>query len=732
MKQQKMMNFRKIMMALLFFIGMMCLQAEEVKAAVTVDDVVYMTYEDTKTAKINNILVVKEHMVFPDTITVEGETYIVDGFYNEDLKNETTLKTVKLPNGMKSLAWQLFYGCTSLESVTLPSGLTTVSASAFSGCSSLTRIELPDTVTTISTTAFMESGLTEIEIPSGVSVINSYTFKNCENLTSVKLPDSLTGVNEEAFMGCSDLEKIELPSSVTTIGGRAFSGCSKLRTIVIPPQVTAENFGAGDGTKEDGMFYGASKLATVYYPATLKSEMSDAVTSNTATSQISYVVNDNKTVSLTVDVLGTNVDSITLPESIYGMQIVSANANGEEVTFVCSKHYNTSGYSNDESNHWLGECAVCGESKSEPHSFKGGSAACVCGYIPFAIENQPMGGALTYGYSAGTQLTVAVKKTLGKEDITYQWQENGKDISGATTNPYNIPTGKYAGTYTYRCKVTCGGYSVFSKEVVVTVGKSAAPAVKPESSMTVPYTTVKVGDVTLPTGWSWQESDKAKALVVDSAVTATALYHGADKGNYEKESMVISITRNACVHEWDDGVITKKATSSKKGVRTYTCKICKETKTEKFAAPAKGKKYADDKNAAMYSVTKAGTGGGTVTYVKPLSQKADVTIPATVTIRGTKFKVTAIAKNAFKGSKKLKKVTIGKNIAKIGEKAFYNCKKLKDITIKTTKLTNKNVGKNAFKGISSTAQIKVPKSKYKNYKSMLKKKGVSAKAKIKK
>ena len=137
MKQQKMMNFRKIMMALLFFIGMMCLQAEEVKAAVTVDDVVYMTYEDTKTAKINNILVVKEHMVFPDTITVEGETYIVDGFYNEDLKNETTLKTVKLPNGMKSLAWQLFYGCTSLESVTLPSGLTTVSESAFSGCSSL-------------------------------------------------------------------------------------------------------------------------------------------------------------------------------------------------------------------------------------------------------------------------------------------------------------------------------------------------------------------------------------------------------------------------------------------------------------------------------------------------------------------------------------------------------------------------------------------------------------------
>ncbi|MBQ8197844.1 MAG: leucine-rich repeat protein, partial [Lachnospiraceae bacterium] len=68
----------------------------------------------------------------------------------------------------------------------------------------------------------------------------------------------------------------------------------------------------------------------------------------------------------------------------------------------------------------------------------------------------------------------------------------------------------------------------------------------------------------------------------------------------------------------------------------------------------------------------------------------------------------------------------------IGANAFSGCKKLKNITIKTTKLKTKKVGANAFKNIKSNATIKVPKKKLKAYKSMLKKKGVGAKAKIKK
>ncbi len=79
-----------------------------------------------------------------------------------------------------------------------------------------------------------------------------------------------------------------------------------------------------------------------------------------------------------------------------------------------------------------------------------------------------------------------------------------------------------------------------------------------------------------------------------------------------------------------------------------------------------------------------------------------VTIPATVKYKGTTYKVTSI-----------------------GSKAFYNCKKLKTVTIKSRKL--KSVGKNAFKGIYKKAKVTVPKSKYKAYRKLLKKAGFSSK-----
>ena len=79
----------------------------------------------------------------------------------------------------------------------------------------------------------------------------------------------------------------------------------------------------------------------------------------------------------------------------------------------------------------------------------------------------------------------------------------------------------------------------------------------------------------------------------------------------------------------------------------------------------------------------------------------------------------------------LAKITIPAKVKKIGKQAFFGCKKLKSITLKTQKLTNKNVGSKAFKGIHAKATIKVPKSKHTIYKKILKEKGVSSKAKIK-
>ena len=122
----------------------------------------------------------------------------------------------------------------------------------------------------------------------------------------------------------------------------------------------------------------------------------------------------------------------------------------------------------------------------------------------------------------------------------------------------------------------------------------------------------------------------------------------------------------------------------------------------------------------------------TVTYVKPKKNVKKVSIPATITVKGVKYKVTAVSKNAFKNNKKVKQVTIDKNVKNIGKNAFYGCKNLKKVTIKTTKLTKKTVGKNAFKGIHKKATIKVPKKKVKAYKTIFKSAGAAKSVKIKK
>ncbi len=162
--------------------------------------------------------------------------------------------------------------------------------------------------------------------------------------------------------------------------------------------------------------------------------------------------------------------------------------------------------------------------------------------------------------------------------------------------------------------------------------------------------------------------------------------------------------------------------------------------------------------------------GNTAIFVKP--KKTTLTglvIADTVKADGTTYKVTEIKASACKNMKKLSTLTIGKNVKtigrnafsgcvkltavkggaaltdigdaafksckvltkfvfntkvqNIGKNAFNGCAKLKSIVVKTTKLTAKTVGANAFKGIYKKATFKCPAKKLKDYKTLFVKKG---------
>ncbi len=617
-------------------------------------------------------------ITIPSSVTTIGENAF---------RGCTSLKTVNLPAGVTKLFGNVFSGCSNLTKVTIPASLTSIGAGIFAGCVNLSNISvdsgnayfssengilyskdkktlyahptaagnyaIPSNVTTIYGSAFNGcSQLTNVTIPSSVTSIGSWVFAYCTKLETVEIPESVTTIENDVFYNCVSLKSISFPESVTTIGGYAFNSCGNLTTLVIPSTVTKIYGGA---------FAECSSLQTIFYPADADYDM-EAIGLAGVGCQFSYVENEDGTVTLTVESVADDMTSITLPDDIEGMKIVEVEGvDNLDIDIVCTNHI-FKGYHYLTSGHKT-VCKKCGivDDSEEVHVFENENEACICGYVPFSVSDTNKTVNLTEGYQESNVLTATVTLTLGSETLTYRWYENDVEIDGATAASYNIPIGKIVGTYTYSCKVSCGGYA---KLVNVCVVKISEKADVPEDNP------------------------------------------ADDPANPNNPA--------------DDPVNPDNPTNPGDG--------------QENVAPKKGDKIKDAKNLAWYKVTKAGTTDGkvgTVEYVKPVNKKKKtVSIPATIKVDGIKYKVTGIASKAFRNNKNITKVTIGKYVQKIGSGAFYKCKKLKNITIKTKKLNIKRVGKSAFKGIHSKATIKVPKSKYKAYKKLLKKKGVGKKVKF--
>ncbi len=167
--------------------------------------------------------------------------------------------------------------------------------------------------------------------------------------------------------------------------------------------------------------------------------------------------------------------------------------------------------------------------------------------------------------------------------------------------------------------------------------------------------------------------------------------------------------------------------------------------SQKPKALKKGATFQAAQNS--YRVTKSGA-SPTVAFTGTKSQAQNLNIPDTVRDKnGVVYRVTAVAKKALKGNKKVKTLAVGKYVVTIGDYAFANCTKLTKVTIKSTSLTQigkfafsgdkklgtvtikskklKKVGKNAWKNTKSNLKIKVPGKKVKYYSKLFQRKVVA-------
>lgn len=475
-------------------------------------------------------------------------------------------------------------------------------------------------------------------------------------------------------------------------------------------------------------------------------------------------VSGNEIPQVAVAVTGTGDDfavsdgKVTVPSEITG--------NGSEQTFVVTK---------------LSENAFSGASVTEV-------------VVPATVTEVGTGAfgtanTITFkGNTAPSGIAGAITETVTTVNVPEGAADSYRDALGENANIVEVHTHTFDAKWTYDDTyhwhaATCGHETEVSDKAVHTFGEWTVTKEATEDAEGVKERSCSCG---------YKETAKIDKLahtihVKDKGtrVEPTCEKKGSITYKCTKCGEVMEVVELAATgHKWDAGKVTKEATETAEGVKTYTCSVCGKTKTEAIPKktattqepPKKGDVVKDDKTSVKVEVSDVKK--KEVEYKEPANKKAKtVSIPATVKINGVTYKVTKIADNAFKNNKTVTKVTVGSNIKTIGKNAFYKCtklktvkigknvtevganafkgcssltsvtlpskatkiganafngcKKLKTIKITSTKLTSKTVSKNAFKGLTKATTIKVPKKKLSAYKKLFKQKGLSSKVKVK-
>lgn len=158
-------------------------------------------------------------------------------YFIQTVGGSNSLNRIVLPDTLKSIGSNAFYGCKYLSgSLIIPEGVTEIKRGAFNGCIGLNGIlSLPSTLKKLGNRGEDDMGDEGTDYYGGV-------FQNCRNLTgNLILPDNLELIRGYCFSGCSGLYgELRLPAKLKRMGNCAFSSCSGFTgSLSIPQGITA-------------------------------------------------------------------------------------------------------------------------------------------------------------------------------------------------------------------------------------------------------------------------------------------------------------------------------------------------------------------------------------------------------------------------------------------------------------------------------------------------------------
>lgn len=491
-----------------------------------------------------------------------------------------------------------FYSCTMLAELRLPEGLTYIGPWAFAWDRILgqedTTLGLPSSLQTIGTGAFaFVNHHKNLNIPANVTSIGDYAFM-CDyymnNLTfspgdkkltigkaaffgdnhmkSVDLSNRVAQIDRCAFAGCEMLEEAYFGDKIDTIEGRAFTSLDNAMKIavegvlngILRPDDTEQNADqAGDISTALNMIAKVTKLKRAVFKNDPAKSICAAADSNRSFPddcvvyypQGSYTwlaeLKDDgtwqgyKTGFWHGDHIAAFTDTVVAPtctEQGYTHHVCTVKGcpyDAVDDTFVEAAGHKwalttTLPPTCTEKGTQFYKCSVCGATRTEKIAALGHDLS-RCDLKPAATCTQP-------GRAVGTcaRCGVQIDEVIPAKGHDYSYAETS--VAPTCTEP-----GHYKGT----CP-TCGK---------------------------------DYDDVVPALGHDWGEWVTS---IEPTVSTVGYRYHVCNRdgcGYREGEDIPKLHT-----HTWDAGVVTQKPTAAEPGVRTYTCTVCGQTRTE--AIPATG------------------------------------------------------------------------------------------------------------------------------------------------
>lgn len=191
-------------------------------------------------ATLTEVYQYQESEELPDAIRYEGKEYSLEKIGVNAFQEDSVLRVITLPQGLKEIGNEAFYGCDNIEEITIPDAVSKIGNGVFFNCERLQKFTFGDGTDTVSDEMFSNCyALSEISFPKKLLHIGAEAFWACENLNQFAIPADVVSIGSRAFYG-SGIASMEIQSDSLKPANTMFEGMNQLQTLAVPEKKQEE------------------------------------------------------------------------------------------------------------------------------------------------------------------------------------------------------------------------------------------------------------------------------------------------------------------------------------------------------------------------------------------------------------------------------------------------------------------------------------------------------------